>query len=110
MSNVLAIFGAGSGLGAGLARRFAEEGYRIALIARRPDRLATTLAADGIEAVAFPADLSDPAQARAAVDAVRERFGRIDVVSYQPLPAGTAFVPAAELDAARLAEFVNLYL
>ncbi|MEU3985794.1 SDR family NAD(P)-dependent oxidoreductase [Streptomyces sp. NPDC026672] len=113
MSKVVAIFGAGSGLGAALGRRFGKEGFRVALIARRPERLESLvqgLAAEGIEAAAFPADLSDPANARRVVDAVRERFGRIDVVSYQPLPGGTAFIPAAELDAARLAPLVNLFL
>ncbi|MFE3267585.1 SDR family NAD(P)-dependent oxidoreductase [Streptomyces sp. NPDC059215] len=113
MSQVIAIFGAGSGLGTALGRRFGKEGFRVALIARRADRLRTIvdeLAADGIEAAAFPADLSEPANARPVIDAVRERFGRIDVVSYQPLPGGTAFIPAAELDAARLAPLVNLFL
>ncbi|MFF4974832.1 SDR family NAD(P)-dependent oxidoreductase [Streptomyces sp. NPDC001083] len=113
MSQVVAIFGAGSGLGTALGRRFGKEGFRVALIARRADRLRTIvdeLAADGIEAAAFPADLSEPANARPVIDAVRERFGRIDVVSYQPLPGGTAFIPAAELDAARLAPLVNLFL
>lgn len=113
MSQVLAIFGAGSGLGVALGRRFGKEGFRVALVARRTDRLdalVRELAAEGIEAAAFPADLSDPANARPVVDAIRERFGRIDVVSYQPLPGGTAFVPAAELDSARLSAFVNLFL
>ncbi|MYZ35801.1 MULTISPECIES: SDR family NAD(P)-dependent oxidoreductase [unclassified Streptomyces] len=113
MSQVVAIFGAGSGLGTALGRRFGKEGFRVALIARRAERLQAMveeLASEGIEAAAFPADLSDPANARPVIDAIRERFGRIDVVSYQPLPGGTAFIPAAELDAARLAPLVNLFL
>ncbi|MEU3983805.1 SDR family NAD(P)-dependent oxidoreductase [Streptomyces sp. NPDC026672] len=113
MSQVLAIFGAGSGLGTGLARRFGREGFRVALVARRADKLnalVEELAADGVEAAAFPADLSDPAGARTVVQAIQDRFGRIDVVSYQPLPGGTAFVPAAELDAERLSHWVNLFL
>ncbi|MEV6296644.1 SDR family NAD(P)-dependent oxidoreductase [Streptomyces sp. NPDC051896] len=113
MPQVVAIFGAGSGLGTALARRFGKEGFRVALVARRAERLqamAEELASEGIEAVAFPADLSDPGNARPVIEAIRERFGRIDVVSYQPLPGGTAFIPAAELDAARLAPLVNLFL
>ncbi|WP_433446485.1 SDR family NAD(P)-dependent oxidoreductase [Streptomyces sp. CA-142005] len=113
MPQVVAIFGAGSGLGTALARRFGKEGFRVALVARRAERLqamAEELASEGIEAVAFPADLSDPANARPVVEAIREHFGRIDVVSYQPLPGGTAFIPATELDAARLAPLVNLFL
>jgi short-subunit dehydrogenase len=53
----LAIFGAGTGLGASLATRFGREGYRVALVARRAgpleDRVGALKAA-GIEAAAFP--------------------------------------------------------
>ncbi|WP_449372593.1 SDR family NAD(P)-dependent oxidoreductase [Arthrobacter psychrolactophilus] len=85
MSKVIAIFGASTGLGVSMARRFGQEGFRVALIARRPERLeslVTELAADGIEAVAFPADLKVPRSIPALVAAIRERFGRIDVVEY----------------------------
>ena len=100
MPQVVAIFGAGSGLGTALARRFGKEGFRVALVARRAERLqamAEELASEGIEAVAFPADLSDPANAR-------------PVVASPPRPSGTAFLPATELDAARPAPLVNLFL
>lgn len=113
MSQVIAIFGAGTGLGTALARRFGKEGFRIALVARRSDKLqaiVNELATENIDAAAFPADLFDPANARAVVDAIRDRFGRIDVVSYQPLPGGTAFVPATELDSDQLGRYVNLLL
>jgi NADP-dependent 3-hydroxy acid dehydrogenase YdfG len=113
MSQVIAIFGAGSGLGTALGRKFGKEGFKVALVARRPEKLqgiVDALAADGIEAEAFPADLFDPANAAATVAAIKERFGRIDVVSYQPLPGGTAFIPATELDADQLSQYVNLLL
>ncbi|MFF7145578.1 SDR family NAD(P)-dependent oxidoreductase [Streptomyces nodosus] len=113
MSKVIAIFGAGSGLGTALARRFGKEDFSIALVARNAERLqamAEELAAEGIDAAAFPADLSNPANAGGVVQAIKDRYGRIDVVSYQPLPGGTAFVPAAELDAERLSHWVNLLL
>ena len=35
----LAIIGAGSGLGAAVARRFAKEGFAVALISRNPARV-----------------------------------------------------------------------
>jgi short-subunit dehydrogenase len=72
--------------------------------------MASELAAEGIDAAAFPADLSDPANATTVVREIKDRYRRIDVVSYQPLPSGTAFVPAAELDAERLGHWVNLFL
>ncbi|MFE4174025.1 SDR family NAD(P)-dependent oxidoreductase [Streptomyces sp. NPDC056909] len=74
MSKVIAVFGAGSGLGVSLARRFGREGFRVALVARRKDRLdalVEQLAGEGIEAAAFPGDLSLPAVAPVLVDAIR---------------------------------------
>jgi len=97
MSKVIAVFGAGTGLGVSLARRFGREGFRVALVGRRKDRLDALvgqLAGEGIEAAAFPGDLSRPATAPALVDAVRERFGRIDVVEYGPVGGDMAFTPA----------------
>jgi len=75
MSRVIAIFGAGPGLGASIARRFAAEGFRVALVARRKDRLdalVDQLAAEGIEAAGFTADLAAPDEIPAAVAAIRE--------------------------------------
>ncbi len=46
---VAVIVGAGSGLSAALARRFAEEGYRIALAARDTEKLANLAAKTGAE-------------------------------------------------------------
>ncbi|MFE4369790.1 SDR family NAD(P)-dependent oxidoreductase [Streptomyces sp. NPDC056835] len=113
MSKVIAVFGAGTGLGVSLARRFGREGFRVALVARREDRLDTLVArltAEGIEAAAFPGDLSLPAQAPALVDAIRARFGRIDVVEYGPIAGDMAFTPATQLDAATVEEFSRLLL
>ena len=113
MSKVIAIFGAGTGLGVSMARRFGREGFRVALVARRSERLealVAELAADGIESAAFPADLNVPASVPAVVAAIREHFGRIDVVEYGPVPAGQGFVSATKLTAAMLEELLPLFL
>ncbi|MFE4499290.1 SDR family NAD(P)-dependent oxidoreductase [Rhodococcus sp. NPDC056743] len=113
MTKVIAVFGAGTGLGISMARRFGREGFRVALIARRQERLdalVSQLADDGIEAAAFPADLTEPSQVAAVVDAIRARFGRIDVVGYGPVPAGLGFTPATELDATALQALIPLFL
>lgn len=113
MSKVIAIFGAGTGLGVSMARRFGREGYQIALVARRLDRLDTLvreLEAEGIIAKAFSADLSVPAQAGAVVHEIRAHFGHIDVVEYGPVPAGQAFTSATAVTAQILEDLLPLYL
>ncbi|MEU2618455.1 SDR family NAD(P)-dependent oxidoreductase [Streptomyces sp. NPDC007157] len=113
MSKVIAVLGAGTGLGVSVARRFGKEGFRVALVARRRDRLddlVARLAEEGVEAAAFPADLSDPAQVPALVAAVRDRFGRIDVVEYGPIGGDQSFTPAARLDATTLEGLSRLLL
>jgi short-subunit dehydrogenase len=110
MPKVIAIFGAGPGLGASVARRFAREGFRVALVARRKDRLdalVEQLAAEGIEAAGCAADLAAPDEIPAVIDAIRERFGRIDVIEYGPVPSG-GFTPAAQLDQATLSKGIPL--
>jgi short-subunit dehydrogenase len=112
MDKTIAIFGAGTGLGASVARRFGREGFRVALVGRRPgplDDLARALATEGIQAAAFPADLTQTAAIPALVAAITNRFGRIDVVEYAPLSPFT-FTPAMDLTAAALKDLVDLYL
>ncbi len=74
-----------AGLGRAVAVRLAQEGARVALCARNPDRLERTAAEIGRlsspEAVlAYPADLTVPAQIAGLAEATLERFGRIDVL------------------------------
>lgn len=79
---VIVVLGAGPGLGMSVAHRFGKEGYAVALISRSADRHAaylSSLADAGVDAAAFTADASDPAQLRQAIAAIRARFGRIDV-------------------------------
>ncbi|ACU73508.1 short-chain dehydrogenase/reductase SDR [Catenulispora acidiphila DSM 44928] len=112
MSKVIAVLGAGQGLGTSIARRFAAEGFRIALVARRKERLdalVDELSAGGIEAVGFTADLSAPEEIPTLMQAIRERFGQIDVIEYGPIP-GSHFTPAAELRPDALAQDIPLLL
>ncbi|TWV53820.1 SDR family oxidoreductase [Streptomyces misionensis] len=104
-SKVIAVFGAGTGLGASVARRFAREGFRVALVARRKDRLdalVEQLIGEGIDAAGFTADLSKPAEVPALIDVIRGRFGRIDVIEYGPISGEQSFAPATKLDAVTL--------
>lgn len=100
---VLIVLGAGPGLGMSVAHRFGAHGYGVALISRSPARHADylrSLADAGVDAAAFTADAADPQALRAAVDATRARFGRIDVGYYGPASADALFGDITTLDAA----------
>ncbi|MEW6346521.1 MAG: SDR family NAD(P)-dependent oxidoreductase [Paraburkholderia sp.] len=108
----IALFGAGTGLGTSLAQRFGRAGYRVALVARRAAPLeerVAELAAAGIEAVAFPADLTDLGGIPALVRSVEDRLGPIDVAVYAPVPSDVSFVPAVDLDASTLQSMANIF-
>jgi short-subunit dehydrogenase len=109
----IAIFGAGTGLGASVAARFGREGYRVALVARTAASLevrVAELARAGVEAAGFPADLANLAEIPALVRAIEDRLGPIDVAVYAPLAAEIGFVPAVDLDAAKLEPIARLHL
>jgi len=76
------ITGASSGIGAAVAQVFAQEGARVALAARRADRLDETRKAvedAGGEALALTCDVHDRASINAAVAQTADTFGGIDV-------------------------------
>ena len=73
------ITGASRGIGAAVARRLHADGYTVALNYHRSRAEAEALAAD-LQGIALPADVSDPAQARALVEAVLKHFGRLDAL------------------------------
>jgi NAD(P)-dependent dehydrogenase (short-subunit alcohol dehydrogenase family) len=75
----IVITGAGSGIGRATARRFLDEGWRVALLGRRADALAET--AGGVEAaLVLPCDVTDAAAVDAAFDRAAEAWGRIDAL------------------------------
>ncbi|MBY4225960.1 SDR family NAD(P)-dependent oxidoreductase [Rhodococcus fascians] len=95
----IAIVGAGAGLGAAVARKFGAQGFSVGLISRnrsRVDALADQLAAEGVSAKGFVADVRDPASIAAALEQVTETLGPIEVLQYSPLPQKDFMRPVLE--------------
>lgn len=77
---VVLITGASSGIGAGIARELGMAGAKLALGARRTDRLEALADEIGGEVLVQRLDVTDRANVAAFADAARQRFGRIDVI------------------------------
>ncbi len=88
----IALVAAGARLGLSLGKVFGGHGFDVALIARSTERLGELtgeLAAEGVTAAGFPADVTDRPALAAALDSAAGRFGRIDVLHYSSPGAGT---------------------
>ena len=80
-----AILGVGPGLGAAVARRFAREGFAVALMARREQSVAGVqeeIEGAGGRALPVSADATDPASVAAAFDEVRSNLGAPEIFVY----------------------------
>jgi len=93
---VAIVTGASSGLGRQFALALAREGAKVAILARRVEKLEGVKAeveALGVECLAAKCDVTSTESIQAAVAAVMERFGRIDILVNN---AGVGFAePAA---------------
>lgn len=79
-SRVAVITGASSGIGEASARALAADGHRVALLARRADRIEALAADLGENAIAIVADVTDRASLLAAAERVRGEFGGTDIL------------------------------
>lgn len=84
---VIAIVGAGPGLGLEIARAFGGTGFAVALVARNADKLdhlVAELRAEGIQAAGFPGDITKPDTITEAFTRIKQRFGAIDILEFSP--------------------------
>jgi len=73
------VTGAGRGMGVDIARAALAAGHAVVATGRRPERVGSAVGAHD-DLLTLALDVTDPASARAAVEAAVERFGRIDVL------------------------------
>ncbi len=79
-ARVAVVTGASSGIGAATARALAAEGYRVALLARRTDRITALADEIGNGAIAIGADVTDRDSITAAAGRVQDELGGADVL------------------------------
>ena len=81
---VALVTGSGKGVGAGIVRVLCQAGFRCLINCNSNRSMAeetlASIQAQGGEAFIYQADVSDPAQARAMVEAAVPRYGRLDML------------------------------
>lgn len=99
---VVLVTGGSEGLGAAVGQRLVQEGARVALCARDPERLEATAArlrALGGEVLAVPADVSRASDVERFVAAAHERWGRVDaLVNNAGSAAAKAFLSVTDAE------------
>jgi NAD(P)-dependent dehydrogenase (short-subunit alcohol dehydrogenase family) len=114
MPPVALVTGSSSGIGAQVARRLAKDGYDVVVNSRSAE--AGQAVADEIGGSYVQADVGDETQARALVEQVVSRFGRLDVlvnnagtterIAHANLPAATPDIWRRLYDVNVIAPFV----
>ncbi|MFF2307071.1 SDR family NAD(P)-dependent oxidoreductase [Streptomyces sp. NPDC058128] len=104
---VALVTGSSSGIGAAVARRLAEAGYRVVVNSARSVEAGERLAAELPGAVYLQADVSDETQAKALVERAVETLGRLDLLVN--CAGTTRFIPHDDLEAASPEVWRHLY-
>ena len=103
MDRAALITGGSSGIGLAIARALGQDGYRVTVAARRPEKLEAAvegLRGEGIEAASVAANMADEDEIKRVVEAHRAEYGRLDVlVNNAGLGIGA---PVAETDTKKL--------
>ncbi|WP_327119151.1 SDR family oxidoreductase [Streptomyces sp. NBC_01341] len=95
---IAVVTGAGSGIGRAVALALSGAGWTVALAGRRAPALEETAAAAGPgRTVCLPTDVTDPDGVAALFTAVRDRFGRLDLLFNNAGTFGPGSVPVEDL-------------
>ena len=101
------IVGAGAGISASVARKFAAAGMKVGLAARSPDKLAPLAAEIGAET--FAVDAADPAAVARLFEEADARLGEPDVVVYNASGRTRARIVDLDPEAVRQAIAVSAF-
>ncbi|MEV8305795.1 SDR family oxidoreductase [Streptomyces flavidovirens] len=96
-TKIAVVTGAGSGIGRAVALALAGAGWSVALAGRRTGPLEETAQEAGGETMCVPADVSLPADVNALFTAVRERYGRLDLLFNNAGTFGPRGVPVEDI-------------
>ncbi|MFJ8692553.1 SDR family oxidoreductase [Streptomyces roseolilacinus] len=107
---IAVVTGAGSGIGRSVAVALAEAGWSLALAGRRPEALAGTAELAGGDALCVPTDVTSPAEVAALFAAVRDRFGRVDLLFNNAGSFAGGGTPVEDLDPATWRQVVDVNL
>ncbi|PCM45924.1 SDR family NAD(P)-dependent oxidoreductase [Marinobacter sp. ANT_B65] len=109
--SVAIVTGSSSGIGAAIARLFAEHGCHVVINFSNNEEGARTVASEcekhGVKTLVYRANVAEDSECRAMVDATLEQFGRVDILVNN---AGTTrFCNHNNLDGLSKQDFLDLY-
>jgi len=104
MAETIVICGYGVGISDAVARRFAKEGYRVAIVARNAERLnaaAQKLTAEKLDVKAFACDVGDVDAVKKLIANVQSSLGPIKVLHWNAYSGGAGDLKTAGADELR---------
>jgi NAD(P)-dependent dehydrogenase (short-subunit alcohol dehydrogenase family) len=106
---VALVTGASKGIGAAIARIYAEHGASVMLSSRKTGALEEAAATIHGETAVHAANAGDPDQARACVSATVERFGGLDIL-VNNAATNPYYGPAIDIDLPRFDKIIQVNL
>jgi NAD(P)-dependent dehydrogenase (short-subunit alcohol dehydrogenase family) len=114
MTKIAMVTGAGTGVGKHAAWALTRDGFSVAYVGRRREMLESALSAapasaSGQRSIVVPADVADPASVAQAFAAVKEAFGRLDVL-FNNAGVNAPGIPLEELSVEQWRNVIDINL